>query len=163
MYIVEEPKYTHKIQQNQLQIRRLNDSNDVPQTEEKPIDTIFDMFDLNPPQSTPKIHWSGRKRKSTDPLMIDLKKILKVLLRSKRLGGWVLWESYPSYHNGLFSPLLVLKILLQGGRSISVLSEQYETSNLFYVTLSFLCYIICYLISMFVFSLVTLSGASALI
>ena len=44
-------------------------------------------------------------------------------------------------------------------RSISVLSEQYETSYLFYVTLSFLCNIICYLISVFVFSLVTLSGA----
>ena len=44
-------------------------------------------------------------------------------------------------------------------RSISVLSEPYETSYLFYVTLSFLCNIICYLISVFVFSLVTLSGA----
>ena len=34
-------------------------------------------------------------------------------------------------------------------RSISVLSEQYDTSYLFYVTLSFLCNIICYLISVF--------------
>ena len=41
-----------------------------------------------------------------------------------------------------------------------MLSEQYETSFLFYVTLSFLCNIICYLISVFVFSLVTLSGAT---
>ena len=32
-----------------LQKRRLNDSNDVPQTEEEPKDTIFDMFDLDPP------------------------------------------------------------------------------------------------------------------
>ncbi len=37
-------------------------------------------------------------------------------------------------------------------KSISVLSEQYETSYLLYVTLSFLCNIICYLISVFVFS-----------
>ena len=37
-------------------------------------------------------------------------------------------------------------------RSISVLSEQYETSYIFYVTLSFLCNIICYLISVFAFS-----------
>ena len=36
-------------------------------------------------------------------------------------------------------------------RSISVLSEQDETSYLFYVTLSFLCNIICYLISVFAF------------
>ena len=47
-------------------------------------------------------------------------------------------------------------------RSVSVLSEQYETSYLFYVTLSFLCNIICYLISVFVFSLVTLSGATTI-
>ena len=45
-------------------------------------------------------------------------------------------------------------------RSIPVLSEQYETSYLFYVTLSFLCNIICYLISVFAFSLVTLSEAT---
>ena len=45
--------------------------------------------------------------------------------------------------------------------SISLLSQQYETYYFFYVTLSFLCNIICYLISVFVFSLVTLSGAAA--
>ena len=74
-------------------------------------------------------------------------------------GSWMsvlLWEPYPSYHNGLFSPLFVLEISLPEGRSILVLSEQYETSYLFYVTLSFFCY----LISVFVFSLVTLSGAT---
>ena len=62
VYIVEGPKCKHKRHQNQLQKCRLNDSNDVPQTE-KPIDTIFDMFDLDPPQSTPEIRRSGRKRK----------------------------------------------------------------------------------------------------
>ena len=70
VYIVEGPKYTHKRHQNQLQKRRLNDSND----EEEPIDTIFDMFDLDPPQPTPEIRRSGRKRKFTDPLMIDPKR-----------------------------------------------------------------------------------------
>ena len=73
VYIVEGPKYTHKRHQNQLQKRRLNNSNEVPQTEE-PIDTIFDMFDLDPPQSTPEIRRSGRKRKFTDLLMIDPKR-----------------------------------------------------------------------------------------
>ena len=71
VYIVEGPKYTHKRYQNQLQKHRLNDSNDVPQTEEEPIDT---MFDLDPPQSTPEIRRSGRKRVFTDPLMIDPKR-----------------------------------------------------------------------------------------
>ena len=73
VYIVEGPKYTHRRHQNQLQKRRLNDSNDVPQAEE-PIDTIFDVFDLDPPQSTPEIRRSGRKGKFTNPLMIDLKR-----------------------------------------------------------------------------------------
>ena len=74
VYIVEGPKYTHKRHQNQLQKRRLNESDDVPQTEEEPIDTIFDMFDLDTPQSTPEKRRSGRKRKFTDPLMIDPKR-----------------------------------------------------------------------------------------
>ena len=74
VFIVEGPKYTHKRHQNQLQKRRLNESNDVPQTEEEPMDTIFDMFDLYLPQSKPKIRRSERKRKFTDPLMIDPKR-----------------------------------------------------------------------------------------
>ena len=109
VYIVEGPKYTNKKHQNQLQKSRLNDSSNVPQTEEEPIDTIFDMFDLDPPQPTPEMPRSGGKSKFTDPLMIDQKRkeILTALLRSKRLG--VLWEPYPSHRNGLFSPLLVLR------------------------------------------------------
>ena len=71
-----------------------------------------------------------------------------------------LWEPYPSYHNGLFSLLLVPEIFLPESRSISVLSEQYKTFYLFYVSLSFLCNVICYLISVFAFSLVTLSGTT---
>ena len=73
--------------------------------------------------------------------------------------GMLLWEPYPSYYNGLFSSLLVQRFPCQKGRSLSVLYEQYETFYLFYVSLSFLCNIICYLISVFVFSLVTLSGS----
>ena len=48
---------------------------------------------------------------------------------------YLLWEPYPSYHNGLFSPLLVLEVSLPEDRSISVLSEQYKASYLFYVTI----------------------------
>ena len=72
----------------------------------------------------------------------------------------MLWEPYPYHHNGLFSPLLVLEISLPEDRSISVLSDHYENSYLFNVTLSFLCNIICYLISVFAFSLVILFGAT---
>ena len=61
VYIVEGPKYTHKRHQNQLQKRRLNDSNDVPQTKEEPIDTIFDMFDLDPPNQHLKNVGQGEK------------------------------------------------------------------------------------------------------
>ena len=74
VYIVEGPKYTHKRHQDQLQKCFLNDSNNIPQTEEEPIDSIFDMFDLDPPQSTPEKHRSGRKRKFTNPLTINPKK-----------------------------------------------------------------------------------------
>ena len=92
VYIVEELKYTHKRHQKQLQKRRLNDSHDVPQTEEDPIDTIFDMFDLDPPQSTPEKCRSGRKRKFTDPLMIDAKrkKFYQHFYEVKGLGKGVL-------------------------------------------------------------------------
>ena len=65
--------------------------------------------------------------------------------------------------HGLFSPLLERRDFAACGRSILVLSEQYETSYLFYLTLSFLCNIICYQISVFVFSLVTLSGATTVV
>ena len=74
VYIVEGPKYTHKRHQNQLQKRRLNDSNDVPQTEEESIDTIFGMFDWDPTQPASEIRRSGRKRKFTDPLIIPPKR-----------------------------------------------------------------------------------------
>ena len=50
--------------------------------------------------------------------------------------------------------------VMKYSRSLSVLSKQYETSYLFYVTLSFLCNIICYQISVFAFSLVTFSRAT---
>ena len=74
VYIVGGSKHTHKRHQNQLQKHRSNNSNDVAQTEEEPIDTIFNIFALDPPQPTLEICQSGRKRKFTDPLMIDQKR-----------------------------------------------------------------------------------------
>ena len=57
------------LEENSFKLLCINDSNDVSQTEEKPIDTIFDMFDLDPPQSTPEIRRPGRKKKFTDKLI----------------------------------------------------------------------------------------------
>ena len=54
----------------------------------------------------------------------------------------MLWEPYPSYYNGLFSPLLVQRFRCQKSISLSVLYEQYETSYLFYVTLSYVIYLL---------------------
>ena len=134
VYIVEGPKYTHKRHQNQLQKRRLNDSNDVPQT--RRANRHYVRF-----RSSPINTWktSVREKKEIHRPVDDRpkrKKILTALLRSKRLGGGVLWEPYPSYHNGLFSPLLVLRDFA-ANRTIP------ETYYLFYATLSFLCNIIC--------------------
>ena len=53
----------------------------MTQTEE-PIDTIFDMFDLDPPQSTPEKRRSGRKKEIHQPVddRPKKKKILTALL-----------------------------------------------------------------------------------
>ena len=110
VYIVEGPKYTHKRHQNQLQKRCLNNFNEVPQTKENPIDTIFDIFDLDPPQSTPEIRRSGRKRKFTDLLMINAKrkKYYQHFYKVKGLGGCCGSLNHITI-KGLFSPLLVLR------------------------------------------------------
>ena len=62
VYIVEGPKNTHKRHQIQLQKCRLNDYN-------RRRANRHHMFDLDP-----EIRQSGRKRKFTDPLMIDPKR-----------------------------------------------------------------------------------------
>ena len=55
-YIVERPKYTHKRHQNQLQ----KHSNNVPQTEEEPINTIFDI-------SNQHLKYVGQGEKGNSP------------------------------------------------------------------------------------------------
>ena len=54
----------------------------------------------------------------------------------------MLWKPYPSHHNGLFSPLLVLRGFA-ASRTIPELSETVRNLSYNYVTLSFLCNIIC--------------------
>ena len=88
VYIVQGPRHTHKRHQNQLRIRRSDDTSDTPPLEEEPIDTIFKTFDLEPPQPTPEQRRLVQKRKFTDPLVIDpkRKKILTAFMNKKSLG-----------------------------------------------------------------------------
>ena len=117
-------------------------------------------------RSSPTNTWNTSAREENkihrpvDDRLKKKKKILTALLRSKRLGGAVFWKPYPSYYNGLSSPFLVQRFRCQKSRSLSMFYQQYETSYLFCVTLSFFCNIICYLISVFAFSSVTLSKAT---
>ena len=75
-------------------------------------------------------------------------------------GTFLLWGPYPSHHNGLFSPLLVLRdFAAKGQMNIGVIRTVRDFLP-FSETLSFLCNIICNLISVFGFSLVTLSEAT---
>ena len=57
-----------------------------------------------------------------------------------------------------FTPFGGVGFIARRRRHFKMLSKQYKVSYLLYVTLSFLCNIICNLISVFAFSLVTLSG-----
>ena len=75
VYIVQEPKTTHKRHMNQLRKCRLNESEESPQnTCEEPIDEIFDHFDLDTPQVSLEVRRSGRKRKFTQPLDVNPKR-----------------------------------------------------------------------------------------
>ena len=109
VYIVEGPKYSHKRHQNQLQKRRLNDSNDVPQKDKEPIDTIFDMFDLDP-STINTWNTSVREKKEIHRPVNDRpkkKKKLTALLRSKRLEEGCCGSL--THFTIMDSPLLVLR------------------------------------------------------
>ena len=87
-----------------------------------------------------------------------------VKLRLKiNLVPYLLWELYPSHHNGLFSPLLVRRdFAAREADQYRYYPNSTRLLTFFYVTLSFLCNIIWYLISVFEFPLVTLSGATTI-
>ena len=92
------------------------------------------------------------------------------LIRGMPTGPLVFWKCRtrvgygpalgPTIKKALCHTCSLGGVVIKYRRSLSVLSELYETSYLFYVTLSFLCNIICFLISVLVFSLVTLFGAT---
>ena len=74
----------------------------------------------------------------------------------------VVW-ALPISPYGFFSPLLVLRdFAAREADQYRCYPNSTRLLTFFYVTLSFLCNIICYLISVFAFSLVTLSGATTI-
>ena len=72
----------------------------------------------------------------------------------------MLSEPYPYHNNGLFSPLLSTRDFAARWKINIGVIRTVRDFLLFYVTPS--C-VICYLISEFVFSLVTLSGATTVL
>lgn len=75
IYIIKGPKNTQKGHQNQLKkCYVLEHEESIPDEEEDPIDVMYDIFQVEPPQNTPEPRRSGRKRKFTDPLDVNPKR-----------------------------------------------------------------------------------------
>ena len=72
-YIILGPTAIHKRHLNQIRRRRLDDPGRIPQGEEEAIETLYDTFDIKPPQAAIEQRRSRRKRKFTEPLTIDPK------------------------------------------------------------------------------------------
>ena len=73
-YIIQGPKFEYDRHLNQIRKRTTEDLVDLLQEEEEATDTVYDTFDIDPPQTMPEPRRSGRKRKFTDPLLICPKK-----------------------------------------------------------------------------------------
>ena len=73
-YIILGPTATHERHLNQIRRRRLDDLGRTPQDEEEAIETLYDTFDIEPPQAAIEQRRSGRKGKYTEPLTIDPQK-----------------------------------------------------------------------------------------
>ena len=122
-YIILSPTATHKRHLNQIRRRRLDDPDRTPQDKEEAIETLYDTFDIEPPQAAIEQCRSGRKRKFTEPLTIKppnpQKEILTPFLtKQKKLGRWVLWEYILPYLKDIFSDLSSL-----GGDNFSFLTR----------------------------------------
>ena len=70
-YIILGPTATQKRHLNQIKMRRLDDPGRTSHDEEEAIETLYDTFDIEPPQAAIEQRRSGMKRKFTDPLTID--------------------------------------------------------------------------------------------
>ena len=74
VYMVEGPHATHKKHLNQIRKRTSNKSSETP-PEEEMLYLLYDAFDREPPQTSTEIRHSGRKRKLTDPLEVNPRKV----------------------------------------------------------------------------------------
>ena len=74
VYMVEGPSGTHKRHLNQLRKRYSEDSETTPPEPEEVIESFYDTFELEPPQTTPDQRRSLRKRKRTELIEINPKK-----------------------------------------------------------------------------------------
>ena len=73
VYMVEGPHATHKKHLNQIRKRTSDESSETP-PEEEMLDLLYDVSDLEPPQTSTEIRRSDRKRKLTDPLEVNPRK-----------------------------------------------------------------------------------------
>ena len=73
-YIIQGPKFEHKRHLNQIRKRTTENLVGLPQEEAEAIDTVYDTFDIEPPQTMPEPRRSGRKKKFMDPLLVCPKK-----------------------------------------------------------------------------------------
>ena len=73
-YIIQSPQFEHKRHFNQIRKHTTEDLVDLLQEEVEVIDTVYDTFDIEPPQTMPEPQHSVRKRKFTDPLLVCPKK-----------------------------------------------------------------------------------------
>ena len=99
----------------------------TPQDEEEAIETLYDTFDIEPPQAVIKQHRLGRKGKFTEPLTIDPKKgdtDTFFFNGTKKLGRGVLWGHILSYpKDGLVQPKHILWASSLGEDNFSFLTK----------------------------------------
>ena len=107
---------------NQLRKCRVSDSNiSPPQICEEPIDIIFENFDLNAPQFSPKVRRSNRKRKFTDPLSADPKrKNTKQFFFFSEKNSWKGGVTYPFMDSSKFYTNRELSTLEEIGYSTDI-------------------------------------------
>ena len=111
-YIILGPTATHKRHLNQIRRRRLDDPGCTPQDEEEAIETLYDTFDIEPPQAAIEQRRSGRKRKFTELLTIDPQKrrYWHLFLTEQKAWEGVLWGHILPYpKDGLVQPKLILR------------------------------------------------------
>lgn len=63
VYIIQDPKFTHKIHRNQVRKHLLNGPNYAPHGKEEIIETIYDTFDIEPLQAASERCRLGKKKK----------------------------------------------------------------------------------------------------